>query len=239
MRPGRDLAIGGLFALIVAAATCWLLGVPTSHVAETAALYGVVAFRILRRLPLVQTPEAGPGIGLANRVTLARATLVMPVAALVFQPGMLVLQRTYWWIIGLSIVALALDFLDGRVARMTGTSSAFGARFDMELDAFLLLALSVIVWQSGKVGPWVILVGALRYLFVGSAQVWPSLDGALPPSWRRKAVCVVQGVALLVCLAPIIPAALAGVVAAVALVTLSYSFAVDVRWLASNPAPAQ
>ena len=207
--------------------------------AETAALYGVLAFLLVRHMPLVHAPGAGPGIGLANRVTLARATIVMPVAALVFQPGMLVLERTYWWIVGLSIVALALDFLDGRIARSTGTTSEFGARFDMEMDAFLLLALSVIVWQSGKVGPWVILIGALRYLFVGSAFVWRSLDGALPPSWRRKAVCVVQGFALLMCLLPIIPAALASVVAAAALVTLAYSFAVDVRWLASNPAPAQ
>ena len=63
---------------------------------------------------------------------------------------MLVLERAHWWIISLGTVAMLLDGTDGRVARRTGTTSAFGARFDMELDAFLLLALSVLVWQSGR-----------------------------------------------------------------------------------------
>ena len=43
----------------------------------------------------------------------------------------------------LSSVALALDGVDGQVARRTRTVSALGARFDMEVDAFLVLVLSV------------------------------------------------------------------------------------------------
>ena len=39
--------------------------------------------------------------------------------------------------------ALALDGVDGQVARRTGTASELGARFDMEVDAFLILVLSV------------------------------------------------------------------------------------------------
>ena len=37
---------------------------------------------------------------------------------------------------------LILDGVDGRVARARGEVSAFGARFDMETDALLLLCLS-------------------------------------------------------------------------------------------------
>ena len=235
-RPGRDLAFGALGALALAAASCWLLGVPTSHVAQTALLYGALSFVLLRRLP---RNHAGPGIGAANRVTLARATLVLPVAALTLQPGMLVLEGVYWWVIALSTGAMALDFVDGRVARSTGTSSAFGARFDMETDAFLLLALSVLAWQSGKVGLWVILIGGLRYLFVGTAYLWPALDGALPESFRRKAVCVAQGITLIACMVPFIGPTVSSGLTAMALAALVYSFAVDVRWLASHPAPAQ
>ena len=183
--------------------------------------------------------QPGPGIGIANRVTLARSILVLPVAALTLQPGALVSERAYWWIIALGTVAMLLDRTDGRVARRTGTASAFGARFDMDLDAFLLLALSVLVWESGKVGPWVILIGALRYLFVVGGLFWAVLAGELPPSERRKIVCVAQGVALLVCLGPIIPASGAVVVAAGALAALVVSFSVDVRWLVSNSAPVR
>ena len=39
----------------------------------------------------------------------------------------------------------SLDAVDGQVARRTGTVSALGARFDMEVDAFLILVLSVYV----------------------------------------------------------------------------------------------
>jgi len=230
-RPGRDLAVGALLIIVVAAASCLLLGVPTRYVAHTVVLYALMSLLILLRMPAVQP---GPGIGDANRVTLARSLLVLPVAALTLQPEALVLERTYWWIISLGAVAMLLDGTDGRVARRTGTASAFGARFDMELDAFLLLALSVLVWQSGKVGSWVILIGALRYVFVVGGLFWTTLRGELPPNVRRKIVCAVEGITLLVCLGPIIPAPVAGVVALGALAALVYSFAVDVTWLASN-----
>jgi phosphatidylglycerophosphate synthase len=231
-RSGRDLAVGALLVVVVAAASCLFLGLSTSHIAHAAVLYALMALLLLRQMP---TTQPGPGIGVANRVTLARATLVLPVAVLTLQPGALALERAYWWIIVLGAVSMVLDRTDGRVARRTGTTSAFGARFDMELDAFLLLALSVLVWQSGKVGAWVTLIGALRYLFVVGGLFWSVLTGELPSSERRKIFCAVEGVALLVCLGPIVPATLAGMVAAGALAALVYSFAADVRWLASHP----
>ena len=168
-------------------------------------LYALMALLLIRRMPAT---HPGPGIGAANRITLARSLLVLPVSALALQPGVLALERVSWWIISLATVAMLLDGTDGLVARRTGTASTFGARFDMELDAFLLLSLSVLVWQSGKAGPWVIMIGALRYLFVVGGMIWPALAEELPPSERRKIICAVEGVALLVCLGPIIPASL-------------------------------
>jgi phosphatidylglycerophosphate synthase len=233
-RRGPDLAVGALCAAAVAAATCWLLGLPTSHLVETMGLYVVLAALILRHL----TPRHGQvGIGPANRVTLARATLVLPLAALALHPRPLD-ALGYAWIVALAIAAMALDGLDGKVARRTGTSSAFGARFDMELDALLLMSLSVQLWQSGKIGSWVILIGGLRYLFVLAGLVWPALQGELPPSLRRKSVCVWQGVALLLALTPVTSPALAALVAGTALALLVWSFGVDVRWLADR-APAE
>ncbi len=76
-----------------------------------------------------------------------------------------------------------------------------------------------------------LLIGALRYLFVAAGWVWPALTAELPPSRRRQTVCVVQGVVLLLCLTPIVPSVMASVLAGGALSLLSASFAVDVRWL--------
>ena len=83
-------------------------------------------------------------------------------------------------------------------------------------------------------GSWVLLVGGLRYFFVLGGLLWLPLRGALPPSLRRKVVCVAQGVVLVICLAPVTQPAPATALAASALVLLVYSFVVDTWWLARS-----
>ena len=229
----RDLMVGLVLALGAVDGTWWLLGLPASHVLIGIVLYAALARLILRTLP---AEHPGPGIGSANRVTLARAALALPVFALALEPGSLG-ATGLWWVIALSTVVMLLDGLDGRIARQTGTQTAFGARFDMELDAALIMALSLLVWRSGKVGAWVLLIGLMRYAFVAASWRWPPLRAELPPSMRRKVVCVIQGVVLLVALGPIIPVSAAVAVTAVGLVALGYSFAVDVRWAMRTGAP--
>src|SRR5207344_2274781 len=97
---------------------------------------------------------------------------------------------------GLALAATALDGVDGWLARRTRMASAFGARFDMETDVFLVLALSVLAWQYGKAGAWVLLCGLMRYFFVAAGRLWPWLQGPLAPSFRGKTICVVQFVGL-------------------------------------------
>ncbi|MEV5314692.1 CDP-alcohol phosphatidyltransferase family protein [Streptomyces sp. NPDC052610] len=165
--------------------------------------------------------------GPANRVTLGRATLVGGVTALVADSFRSSPPVTLF--VALTAVALILDGVDGKVARRTGTSSALGARFDMEVDAFLILVLSVYV--SAELGPWVLLIGGMRYAFVAAARVWPWLTAPLPPSTARKAVAALQGVFLLLAGAELLPhVANAGVVA-LALGLLVWSFGRDVLWL--------
>ncbi len=226
-RAGRDLLAGLPLLLAVAVATRRLGGLPAAYALQALALYALLAALVVRAAPAVLP---GAGLGAANRVTLGRATLVLPIAALALHADRLG-APVYWWIVVVSTAALILDGVDGWAARRTGSATAFGARFDMELDAFLMLALSALVWLGGRTGPWVLLIGALRYLFVAAGRVWPALRAALPPRRRRKVICVVEGAVLVSCLAPIVPADAAGAAAASALALLLYSFAVDVRWL--------
>jgi phosphatidylglycerophosphate synthase len=205
-----------------------MVALPTSHVLLAVALYVALGALLLAMLP-PSSPD--PGLGPGNRLTLLRATLVLPLATLAVLPGVFT-HEGYWWIVGLSAVALLMDSLDGPLARRTGSESAFGARFDMELDAFLLLVLSALLWQSEKVGSWVLLIGGLRYFFVLGGLMWPPLRGALPPSRRRKVICAVQGIVLVTCLAPVIRPAPASAIAASSLLLLVYSFVVDGWWLA-------
>jgi phosphatidylglycerophosphate synthase len=170
----------------------------------------------------------GAPIGTANLVTAVRAVLVAAIAAAgLATPA----PRVAATVVVVGTVAALLDLLDGWLARRTGTATAFGARFDMEVDAALILTLSWLLWRFGVTGPWVLLSGLMRYGFVIATVVLPWLGRPLPPSRRRQVVCVVQIVALLVALAPVVPGPLAWAASGAGLAALVWSFAVDVAWL--------
>jgi phosphatidylglycerophosphate synthase len=167
--------------------------------------------------------------GVANTVTLSRIVVICLLAALMgtAAPD----EDCLWLIAALGTVSLALDGVDGWVARRSGLASRFGARFDMEADAFFVLVLSVLAWQWDKVGIWVLLIGAMRYLYVLAGAAWPWLRGAVPDSFARKVVCVIQILVLIASLLPVVPPRLAAALAAAALAALLWSFGRDVVWL--------
>jgi phosphatidylglycerophosphate synthase len=169
-------------------------------------------------------------LGPANRVTLGRAILVGGVTALAVTSFTADFPRPL--LVTLIGVALALDGVDGQVARRTGSSSALGARFDMEIDAFLILVLSVFL--AGAFGWWTVAIGAFRYAFVAASWAWPWLTAALPPKFSRKVVAAAQGVVLVVATAGLLPYAVALVVVIGALAALTWSFGRDILWLAKN-----
>ena len=167
-------------------------------------------------------------VGLANLITGVRAVITALIAGAIAQAPTRALT---WTLVVIAILAAVLDGFDGWAARRHGMSSAFGARFDMEVDAVLILVLAALAWRFDKAGPWVLASGLMRYGFVAAAWVWPWLDAPLPPSRRRQTVCVVQIGVLIGTIAPIIRPPLSVLVAAGALAMLTWSFAVDVRWL--------
>jgi phosphatidylglycerophosphate synthase len=171
-----------------------------------------------------------PDFGLANQVTAVRALLVALLAAGIVGP--LTLAPALSAIV--AVVALLLDGVDGWVARRTRRATAFGARFDMEVDALLLLVLSASLWQLGKVGAWGLAGGLMRYVFLSAGWLLPWLRQPLPESLRRKTVCVVQIVALIVALLPGVGGSAARWIVAVSLLALVWSFVIDVSWLASR-----
>ena len=166
--------------------------------------------------------------GPANQVTTARAVVVALVASLIGEPTRAVVAATA---AAASLVVTLLDGLDGWLARRSRMASPFGARFDMEVDALLILALAILVWRYDKAGAWVVLSGLLRYLFVAAGWWWQWLRHPLPPSRRGKVICVVQIVGLTVAIAPIVTPSVSVLLAGAALLALCYSFLVDTVWL--------
>ncbi|MFC4350923.1 CDP-alcohol phosphatidyltransferase family protein [Fodinicurvata halophila] len=169
--------------------------------------------------------------GPANGITLLRAVLVCLLAGFVGQSAP---QQLAWLPLGAALVILLLDGVDGWLARRTGYASAFGARFDMETDSLLVLVLCATALLMGKAGPWILLAGGLRYLFLAGKALLPWMKGDLPDSFRRKTLYVASTTGVIVILAPTIIAPFSFVIAAIAVICLSASFAIDVVWLYRN-----
>ena len=184
---------------------------------------GLLNVAVARGLARGATAALGP----ADLVTLARATLACGVAALVADSYLG--QPAATALVALAVVALVLDAVDGWVARHTRTSSSFGTRFDGEVDAFLILVLSVYVARS--VGWWVLAIGAMRYVFAVAGWGLPLMRAQLPPRYWRKVVAATQGIVLTFAAAAVVAGWLTYLALLGALVLLSESFGRDVWWL--------
>jgi phosphatidylglycerophosphate synthase len=192
----------------------WVVGVACAVTMAAALAFGVA-----------RNPR--DGLWPASWLTIARATLAVGVAALVADS--FARDTPVALLVTLAAVALALDAVDGWVARRTGTATALGARFDGEVDAFLILALSVYVARAA--GAWVLAIGAARYLFLAGETLLPWMRAPLPPRRWRKVVAATQGIVLTVAAADVLPRALTRVLLAAALVALAASIGECVRWL--------
>jgi phosphatidylglycerophosphate synthase len=217
------LGIGAALAAAQAARHMWLLG--ALYPLKVAATFGAI---VLLSFGFLQRYHPFARFGPGNQITMVRAVLVALIAGAIGEERAPMLAAAA---AGASGVATALDGIDGWLARRTHTASAFGARFDMETDALLILVLSILAWQFDKAGVWVITSGLLRYVFVAAGARWAWLARPLPPSRRRQAICVVQIVGLTAAVSPVVAAPAASALAAVALAALAFSFLVDTMWL--------
>ncbi len=216
------MVIAGLGVLVLA------LGLPYGAEATALSLVTFAAILAVLQAGLGRHPQ--PRFGLANSVTLVRAAGAALLAGFVLEPELLA-GPAGWAAAATAAGLLALDGLDGWAARRDGLASQFGARFDLETDALLILVLAALAFALGKAGPWVLALGLMRYAFVAAGWLRPSLTRPLPPSLRRKAVCVLQVGVLAVLLAPVLVQPASAVLAGSALAALGWSFAVDLRWL--------
>ena len=173
--------------------------------------------------------------GAANWVTATRGVIAIFLLALGISGfGQAIGAAARWLAIVGALLALCLDGVDGYLARRLGQVSGFGARFDLETDALTMMALALLVWATNQAGPWVLLSGLMRYIFVMGGWLWPALAMPLPPRKRRQTLCVVQMVALILALIPSVPPFGASLLCLFGLSLLGYSFAADLVWLVSR-----
>lgn len=224
-----DLAGGALvtagLALALAGTSGWAgpTAIPDRSLLAALAIYALLATILAGQLG-TRRP-----LGWANRITLIRAIITCVLAGALTRPERYAEQTLS--IVALILAALALDGLDGWLARHRRESSDFGARFDMEVDAALILVLCAGLWLSGLAPAWVLAIGLMRPAFIAAGLAWPWLSRPLPESFRRKLVCVLQVGALPVAMLPFLSEALRLGLLAAALAALAVSFAIDIAWL--------
>jgi phosphatidylglycerophosphate synthase len=221
-RASRAAPAIGLIAQVVLLAV--LAG--TAGLGEVGWVVGI-ACAVSMATALAVGIRPGGRLGPASWVTLVRGTLAVGVAALVADSFSH--EEPVALLVTFAAVALALDLVDGWAARRTGTVTALGARFDGEVDAFLILALSV--YAAPIYGAWVLAIGAARYLFLAGEWLLPWMRAALPPRRWRKVVAATQGVVLTVAAAEVLPRALTQALLAAALALLAASVVECVWWL--------
>ena len=207
-------------------------GLPLRATAQATSFYVLAALAIIFILANRQHP---PQFGLANCITLARLIITALLASTIGSLH-LITETGLWTLIGLAVSAALLDGLDGMVARSREETSFFGAKFDMEVDAAFILILALLVWELSKIGPWVLAAGLLRYIFVAASWPLSALRAPLPPSFRRKLACVLQIVASIFALCPMVSSTLQLTGIAAATIFLFLSFIRDTLQLLLNTA---
>lgn len=183
------------------------------------AFLALISFACLIRLCSKWSPTGN--FGWANGVTTLRLLLVLYAAyGLHGASGFL--------FAALVVGILSLDGIDGWLARHTGSASAFGAHFDMETDALLILIMTQELWQRGALGLWILTSGLLRYVYVLHSMIASQGASLMPRSSFGRVAFATLTIGLATAFG--FPNILGALAAAVGTVLVSVSFARSFYW---------
>jgi CDP-diacylglycerol--glycerol-3-phosphate 3-phosphatidyltransferase len=84
-------------------------------------------------------------VTLPDQLTIARA-LSVPVVVVLYEWEF---PRHDYWATGVFIAAMATDWLDGRIARRRGHTSALGSLLDPVADKLLVLSVLIVLIDQG------------------------------------------------------------------------------------------
>jgi len=151
----------------------------------------VVLFAFYVRRLKSHTLELPLIIGYANWVSLIRLLIIMSLFATYSN-----LSDTE--LLVLFLIAICLDGVDGYLARRFGQISEIGGKFDMEIDAFLVLALSWIHVDLQNLTWFILIPGGLRYVYEIALFWLPKKSKEVLPKIVRATIAVSFFLSLLI-----------------------------------------
>ncbi|MBB1510115.1 CDP-alcohol phosphatidyltransferase family protein [Tessaracoccus sp. MC1756] len=162
----------------------------------------------------------------ADRITLGRAVLGGVCAVLVVLGYLGHLPGRSWALFLVALPTALLDAVDGAVARRTNTVTERGARWDVAVDSAVLLILSLALVP---LAPWILLMGAARYLFLLGGRFRPQWLLPLPFRQSRRLIGGLQALVTVTALAPVVPITVVQWSTGLSVALVAYSFARDIR----------
>jgi phosphatidylglycerophosphate synthase len=164
------------------------------------------------------------GFGAANSVTALRAVSLLPLAAAADAgaPALVAL-----W----TFAIFTLDGIDGWLARRASNTTAFGARFDAETDASLMLLLSAAAVALERAWAWAVIAGMLRFVWVLTLAWSQRVEVGTPRTRIGRYAFSIAVTSFTACFWPPQLAPLSHALAAVATLVLCYSFSLSFRAL--------
>ncbi len=146
-------------------------------------------------------PDLGRFWTAANVLTLFRAALIGPIAVLVYR------GESFGWIMGLILFAIATDFLDGKIARWSGTVSEWGKVLDPTADKLAAAAVTLaLVLRPAELGPalpvWFVACVILRdtVIAVGGLIQTRKLGYVMMSLWSGKVAVTALAITILAAL---------------------------------------
>ena len=208
------VAFSRAHALVMLTASAAALATGSAWPATLSGVASLCAYVALHRERWTPTGR----LGAANALTLLRLLAISALPLLARPPGPAAAL--------LVLAVFALDGVDGWLARRNADASAFGAYFDMECDALLVLSCALVLDQSERLPGFVLLPGLLRYVYVVLVWLWPRPEAPRSRIGRYAFSMIV--VSFIVSLWPVVPwhRPLAGIATA----AIVYSFGRSMYW---------
>src|SRR6188472_3374845 len=138
-------------------------------------------------------------MNLPDQLTVARA-LSVPVVVLLYAWDF---PHNEYWATALFCVAMATDWLDGRIARRRGVTSQLGSLLDPIADKVLVLAVLVMLIEDGVWPGWMVaaivarelLISGLRQAAIERGVVIAARDLGKLKTWSQALAAALGGLA--------------------------------------------
>lgn len=138
-------------------------------------------------------------MSLPDQLTVARA-LALPIVVVLYEWEF---ANNEYWATAVFAVAMATDWLDGRLARRAGRTSALGSLLDPIADKILVLAVLIVLIDDGVFPAWMVaaiiarefLVSGLRLAALERGIVLHARDLGKLKTWSQAVAAGVGGFA--------------------------------------------